>query len=642
MPESSFLDIIKHDGQDIVKMLAIGQKLLVFKHDDLFIIDCSGEFEFLDSVQKGHGIVNATSICELPLGIYWVNSNGMYFYDGTNPPINISLLKLSDSEWKKIWNAYSHIAFNPEDQTILMFTRYKDNPDDTPDAKRLLIFDIEQKSFYYKSSPSTLPYGRCSGSALVNNKLFISTANVANDTESATTINSTIHQPATRPKVSHSFTLSAADTGATGQCTAMINTDVIDRIYVKNSTGWVNMNNQAFFEICSDLIGDRAIAFEDMVETECNGTHTDYLNEIYYDVVSDDGAGGGSVVYTLLTQGKIAGTSLNFVDETVTSYGDTPIAFGSSSTQLIGNVVGWQQNYKIDGTALQAGVWRLYFNRGSYRTRGVSYTVTFQYGIANENSIFETRNLHCTYITGYTEEYYGGVGTASDFSTDDVNGSANQATASAAVAQNVRNMLRFNSFADMDGNQIMIADHFTIGSLQTDGDGSITGIAGNKYFDITASSTSEWRLYDDLNITARSSSGKSGKLQTWHSGIDEGDNRIVIETKDYDFGQPNVRKKVYKAYVTYKDSDGYVKCYYQVNQSGTWVAATVDYDGTASTTSGTLNDSDGAYTRATLTFGTGANSIYSIAIKFATDAGDYSQAFEVNDISFLYRLKNVK
>ena len=111
----------------------------------------------------------------------------------------------------------------------------------------------------------------------------------------------------------------------------------------------------------------------------------------------------------------------------------------------------------------------------------------------------------------------------------------------------------------MDGNQIMIADHFTIGSLQTDGDGSITGIAGNKYFDITASSTSEWRLYDDLNITARSSSGKSGKLQTWHSGIDEGDNRIVIETKDYDFGQPNVRKKVYKAYVTYKDSDGYVK-----------------------------------------------------------------------------------
>ena len=112
----------------------------------------------------------------------------------------------------------------------------------------------------------------------------------------------------------------------------------------------------------------------------------------------------------------------------------------------------------------------------------------------------------------------------------------------------------------------------------------------------------------------------------------------MVVTQDIDFGQPAVRKKVYKAYVTYKDSGAYgrVSVYYQVNQSGTWTLATTP----GTTTTDYLDENKTSFYRQEITFGTDANSAFSIALKFENQ--EPIKEFTINDITLIYRPKNPK
>ncbi len=107
---------------------------------------------------------------------------------------------------------------------------------------------------------------------------------------------------------------------------------------------------------------------------------------------------------------------------------------------------------------------------------------------------------------------------------------------------------------------------------------------------------------------------------------------IVIITKDIDFGEPAVRKKVYKAYVSYK--------------SGSTCSAVATYgiDGdttptTAVSSGGSFSTSQSAWTIQEIIFGSGTNSCKSIQLKIA---GAVDKDFAINDISFVYRTKGIK
>jgi hypothetical protein len=107
---------------------------------------------------------------------------------------------------------------------------------------------------------------------------------------------------------------------------------------------------------------------------------------------------------------------------------------------------------------------------------------------------------------------------------------------------------------------------------------------------------------------------------------------IVIITKDIDFGEPAVRKKVYKAYVSYK--------------SGSTCSAVATYgiDGdttptTAVSSGGSFSTSQSAWTVQEIVFGSGTNSCKSIQLKIA---GAVDKDFAINDISFVYRTKGIK
>ena len=108
---------------------------------------------------------------------------------------------------------------------------------------------------------------------------------------------------------------------------------------------------------------------------------------------------------------------------------------------------------------------------------------------------------------------------------------------------------------------------------------------------------------------------------------------FIYATKDFDFGQPHVRKKIYKVYVSYtSDSSGVVPLYYSV-----------DGDTSLNTVAGAVSGmalNKSKWTVAEYKFNNDAKSCNSIRLQFGT--GTPGADFEINDITIVYRLKNVK
>jgi hypothetical protein len=126
-------------------------------------------------------------------------------------------------------------------------------------------------------------------------------------------------------------------------------------------------------------------------------------------------------------------------------------------------------------------------------------------------------------------------------------------------------------------------------------------------------------------------------------------------SKDFTFGDIAARKKIYKVYITYKTDDGEdsgVAVKAAVNGSMingnfpvTFNASTSVFAGTSTACYGssTLNETDGIWKTAELKFSTPSevNNIYSLQLQIGT-GGNVHTSFEVNDISIVYRTKNIK
>ena len=123
----------------------------------------------------------------------------------------------------------------------------------------------------------------------------------------------------------------------------------------------------------------------------------------------------------------------------------------------------------------------------------------------------------------------------------------------------------------------------------------------------------------------------------------QGSSDFKYITKDIDFGEPGVRKKIYKVYITYKTgatTNTQVK--YDIN-GGTTFDKTFQ-NGTNFSSNNLANAGSGAWTQATLKPSTSseANNIYSFALKITNDGSGSAtpSTFMINDITIIYRIKN--
>ena len=121
---------------------------------------------------------------------------------------------------------------------------------------------------------------------------------------------------------------------------------------------------------------------------------------------------------------------------------------------------------------------------------------------------------------------------------------------------------------------------------------------------------------------------------------------IAIHTKDFDFGNPAIRKKIYKVYISYKGDANAVTCTYAVNGDTDTVAnfykSGDDGTTTGATDSATPFHSSGVgvddWVRAELKPVASINNIFSFALQFG---GTAEADFQINDITIVYRTKSV-
>jgi len=160
---------------------------------------------------------------------------------------------------------------------------------------------------------------------------------------------------------------------------------------------------------------------------------------------------------------------------------------------------------------------------------------------------------------------------------------------------------------------------------------------------------------DDISLIEEGNSNMTNFVTDWNGDLvyavapgnvfkwndtSNASNSFSLKTKDIDFGQPSVRKKIYRVYVTYKSgATTNVQVDYDVD-GGT--SFTYDFANGTNFTSNELASASG-WQVAELKPDTSseANNIKSIRLRFGTD-GTVPAGFEINDISIVYRLKNIK
>ena len=209
------------------------------------------------------------------------------------------------------------------------------------------------------------------------------------------------------------------------------------------------------------------------------------------------------------------------------------------------------------------------------------------------------------------------------FVTDGVDGSSDDTDMSSAMIGYVPK--KKHLIIKNENNDIYLYD-FVLQSWTT-GIGKITETTAMTNFALDGDQN---LFYIDNTTTVR---------KTWQTSAQTSTGFEYI-TPDIDFGQPGVRKKVYKVYVTYKSgATTNVQVDYDVNGGTTFP---YDFANGDNFTSNELGSASGwQVAELKPDNATESNNIKSFQLRFATD-GTVPSGFEINDITIVYRLKNIK
>jgi hypothetical protein len=127
--------------------------------------------------------------------------------------------------------------------------------------------------------------------------------------------------------------------------------------------------------------------------------------------------------------------------------------------------------------------------------------------------------------------------------------------------------------------------------------------------------------------------------------------KVLMVTKDFDFGAPGIRKKIYKVYLTFKGNGTHVQIHYGTNGLApalTFFPITSGTDGSSTGTGATAkcipyNADTTDWLKAELKPGASVNNKDSFQLKISGDGSNtIATDFEINDISIVYRMKGIK
>ena len=133
------LDLDISDGDEIVALAAVGDKVVQFKKKIIYILNIStgmpSEY-FVEDRQRWKGILDRNHFCQTDEGLFWFNDIGAWIYDGeeirdvmVNQETNQQ--KIDDNLWSNFVSEKSLCSYNPVTRDIFIVKdSYHKNPVD--------------------------------------------------------------------------------------------------------------------------------------------------------------------------------------------------------------------------------------------------------------------------------------------------------------------------------------------------------------------------------------------------------------------------------------------------------------------------------------------------------------------------------
>ena len=121
-PESNKIEVNVQDGEDIVTLEHFADRILQYKNKTLYIINVSGNYEFLESEHKYMGVSQQSAVCKTEYGIAWANQQGAYFYDGKQirsllEKNNIKVI--ATNTWNSFFDLTGSVGYSPKSKQII-------------------------------------------------------------------------------------------------------------------------------------------------------------------------------------------------------------------------------------------------------------------------------------------------------------------------------------------------------------------------------------------------------------------------------------------------------------------------------------------------------------------------------------------
>jgi hypothetical protein len=142
-PRSFFIDVVRGDPEEWVKLEEYSDRLLAFKQRKLYIINISSPSPsgwHLEDVKDFMGIQFPASVVKTEFGVAWVNQYGCFMYDGRQVR-NLILNKVSESSWDSFIQVGSIIGYVPKKFYLIIL---KDCFADSGDVR---IYDFRTDSW---------------------------------------------------------------------------------------------------------------------------------------------------------------------------------------------------------------------------------------------------------------------------------------------------------------------------------------------------------------------------------------------------------------------------------------------------------------------------------------------------------------
>jgi hypothetical protein len=141
-PDSYFLDIGISDGDSFTALHSLGNRVLAFKQKKLYVINVSSTSDagwYLEAEYEGVGCRTQESVCKTPFGVCWVNDDGVYIFDGSSQPVELSLL-LDDKTFRTNAGSRPTIGYNSKYKQLAVCQ-------DTSATDDFLVYDFQAKSW---------------------------------------------------------------------------------------------------------------------------------------------------------------------------------------------------------------------------------------------------------------------------------------------------------------------------------------------------------------------------------------------------------------------------------------------------------------------------------------------------------------